>query len=213
MNLYFISFQLTVRQAVYLIVGAVVLSLTVAGLVVIPFFDIVPEEHGLHCTITASKDWHLGIIVVMIILSQGVPGLFLIIIHVLTVRKLKRDAGAVEPRDMSLVARNRFRRNTRAIKILVIEATSWAVFLVPYLVVTLISVEKYEKSVRPFSWEYLIINCALVVQTVVNPALHFILIKEFRNELRVTWNSILKKLTVNQVEPVDNEITEFRAGS
>lgn len=206
-----ILFQMTVRHAVYLIISACVFSLLISCLLV-PFLHVVPTNHGQRCTIKASKDWHLTIIITMTILSQVVPGMFFLVIHALTVRKLRQDSRAVEVRNQSLAARNRFRRNSRAIRILVIEAVSWVICLIPFLVFTFLQVEKTGESVKPFSWEFLITNCTLVAQTVVNPALHFILIKEFRNELRIMWNSILKKLQVNQVEPsrnTENEVTEF----
>ncbi|KAK3721848.1 hypothetical protein QZH41_008992 [Actinostola sp. cb2023] len=194
---------LTVRQAVYFVAASWISSFLISCLTV-PFLKLVPGEKGVLCTLSASKDWYIAIIIIMTVLSQVLPGIFFLVTHALTVRKLRRDAETVEPREQSLAARNRVRRNTRAIKILVIEAMSWVVCLAPYLVFTIIQVSKNGSSVKPFSWDYLIMNCALVAQTVVNPALHFILIREFRNELRIMWNSILKKLQVNQVEPGQN---------
>jgi hypothetical protein len=142
-------------------------------------------------------------IITMITVSQGIPGTFFIVTYALIIRKLRRDAKLVVPREQSSAARNRARRNTRAVKILVIEALSWVICLLPALVYSLVDAYTTGRVLSTYSWVYLIINCFLVLQTIVNPVVHFVFIKEFRNELWRILNSFLKWFHCNQIEPRD----------
>ncbi|XP_048578054.1 prolactin-releasing peptide receptor [Nematostella vectensis] len=175
--------QVTIRQSIIHII-IIWCACTVLSGVSVLFIFLIPGPNGSDlCIFQAKEELALAILALMLLLSQFIPMVFFVISYCLVIKKLRQDS-SVEPRDRSIATRNRARRNRRAVRILVVEVWAYVICVMPFLIMNITEVARNKVFLGPFTTQSLVMYCALVLHTTINPSVHFVLNLEFRQELR-----------------------------
>ncbi|EDO41084.1 predicted protein [Nematostella vectensis] len=175
--------QVTARQSIIHIIVVWGACVMLSGVSVL-FINLVPGPNGGYlCIFQAKEELALVILALMLLLSQFIPMVLFIIAYCLVIKKLRQDS-SVEPRHRSIVTRNRAKRNARAVRILVVEVWAYVICVMPFLVMNVVEVARNRMFLRPFTTQSVVMYCALVLHTTINPSVHFVLNLEFRQELR-----------------------------
>lgn len=164
--------------------GAVVLS-WVLGLLTSVWFALSIDtkiDDKRSCGVVATDFWIKVTLLLLIIGTQWLPGVFFTVAYIKIILKLRRDS-VINPSDVSQSSQNRHRRNKRAARILVIEVLLFLCFLYPFYQHSLAWILGSDDIVSPLSVKGTLIFCMMMSYSLINPICHIALNSEFRAEI------------------------------
>ena len=164
--------------------GVVVLS-WVLGLLTSVWFALSIDtkiDEKRSCGVVATDFWIKVTLLLLIIGTQWLPGVFFTVAYIKIILKLRRDS-VINPSDVSQSSQNRHRRNKRAARILVIEVLLFLCFLYPFYQHSLAWILGSDDIVSPLSVKGTFIFCMMMSYSLINPICHIALNSEFRAEI------------------------------
>lgn len=173
---------MTIRLARYL----VIISWAVGFLTSFWFaqtLNLVPDGNGrVHCSPYLEKSWLTNLLLLLIPVTQWLPGVVFMVAYIKIIHKLRRDA-VINPSDISQSSQNRHRRNIRAARILIIEVVLFLACLYPFYHHSLAMIFGDVSDVGPLSAKGMFVNCMMITYSLINPFCHILLNSEFRSEV------------------------------
>lgn len=181
---------MTVRLARYL----VILSWFVGFLTSFWYalsLNLVTDKSGrVHCSPQSEKTWITNILLLLIPVTQWLPGGVFMVAYIKIILKLRRDA-VINPSDVSQSSQNRHRRNMRAVRILIIDVVLFLGCLYPFYQLSFTMTFSDVSDLGPLTVKGTLVYCLMMTYSLINPFCHILLNSEFREEV-VKMNHQLK---------------------
>ena len=95
--------------------------------------DLVMDSNNrAHCIPHREKTWFTNALLLLITVTQWLPGIVFMVAYMKIILQLRRNA-VINPSDVSQSSQNRHRRNMRAVRILIIEVVIFLGCFLPVL--------------------------------------------------------------------------------
>ncbi len=144
---------------------------------------LVTARNGrVHCSPLMEKSWIASTLLLLIPVTQWLPGVVFMVAYIKIILKLRRNA-VVNPSDVSQSSQNRHRRNMRAARILIIEVVLFKACLYPFYQFSLAMIFGDVSDFGPLSVKGTLVNCMMMSYSLINPFCHILLNSEFRSEV------------------------------
>lgn len=173
---------MTIRVARYLVVLSWILGLLTSVWFAMSITLDTRRGGRFSCDITSRESWMKGTLLLLIIVTQWLPGVVFMVAYIKIILKLRRDS-VINPSDVSQSSQNRHRRNKRAARILVIEVLLFLGCLYPFYHNSLAWSFGPGVAFDPLSIQGTIVYCMMMTYSLINPFCHILLNSEFRGEI------------------------------
>lgn len=180
---------MTIRLARYLVVISWVVGFLASFWFALSL-NLVPDRNGrVHCSPYLEKSWLTNLLLLLLLVTQWLPGAVFMAAYIKIIRQLRRNA-VINPSDISQSSQNRHRRNIRAARILIIEVVLFLACLYPFYHHSLAMIFGDVSDVGPLSVRGMFVNCMMMTYSLINPFCHILLNSEFRSEVVKTFHQL-----------------------
>ena len=179
---FYFLFQMAIHVARYLVVLSWILGLLTSVWFAMSITIDTRRGGRVSCDITSRESWMKGTLLLLIIVTQWLPGVVFMVAYIKIILKLRRDS-VINPSDVSQSSQNRHRRNKRAARILVIEVLLFLGCLYPFYHNSLAWSFGPGVAFDPLSIQGTIVYCMMMTYSLINPFCHILLNSEFRGEI------------------------------
>ena len=173
---------MTIRLARYLVILSWVIGLFTSFCFAMSLNLVTDKYDHVHCTSQSDKSWKTNTLLLVIPATQWLPGVVFMAAYIKIILTLRRN-GVVKPSDVTQSSQNRYRRNKRAVRILIIEVVLFMGCLIPFYQHSLAMTFGKINSTGPLTVKGMLIYCLMMTYSLINPFCHIVFNAEFRGEV------------------------------